>query len=340
MDFRKGILDVSHAVQQTLEKGRPEYDASLRRIRWGELPIYCVGAGHGYAVAHFAASAFETLLEWPCGVRAVADFAAYSAASVRPRTIALLISSGEESPDLLAAAKLTRARSGIALVMTPRPEDPLAGTADGVFLVRAGEERGGEIRLPICQQAACGSIALLAAKALKRHRPQHDSLEEEFTRLPAHLDWALSQLGEGVRSLASELARAKSLAILAGGSYYSTALLAVSLLRKLAGIRAVAINAAEMASPQTMPFDRDESLLVLSGSRCGVKRHVHAIVEAAKRVGASVLSISDANEPELARRSALSLLLPVLNEITGATLAHALMAWTAYHAGLPGPRKL
>jgi fructoselysine-6-P-deglycase FrlB-like protein len=339
MDIRKGILDIPRAVQETLEKGRPEYDSLVRRIRWGELPIYFVGVGEGFAIAHFAAMAFESLLEWPCVLRTPGDFTAYAAASVRPRAIAILFSSGQGNPDLLEVARLMRARNGTALALVAKPEDPLAKATDGVFLVRAGEERGDEIRRPICQQAACGCIALLAAKALKRHRSQHASLEEEFAKLPAHLEWALSQLGDGVQALASELARAQSLTLLAGGSYYSTAVRAASFLRKVAGTPAAAVNAAEIEPSQASAFDRDGALLVLSGSRCRVKKQVHGIVEAAKRSGAAIFSITDANEPELARRSVLSLLLPVLHEITGATLAHALMVWMAYHAARPATRK-
>ena len=339
LDYRKEILDLPRAVRETLEKGRPEYGPVLRRTRWGELPIYFIGAGQGCAVARFAAHAFESLLEWPCIVRTPADFTAYAAASLRPRTIAILISGGPMDADLLEAAKVVRGRNGTALALVAKPEDPLAQATDGVFLVRAGEEPGGGIRLPLCQQAAIGYIALLAAQTLKRHRPQFDSLEGEFGKIPDHIEWAFGQLTQGVSSLASELARAKSLTLLAGGAYESTALLAAALLRSLAGIHAAPANASEMLMPQGRPFIREETLLVLSGSHCRVKKQVHRIVEAAQRAGTNIFALTDGSDAELTRRSALSLLLPPLHEITSATLAHALLAWTAYHAGRPGPHK-
>jgi DNA-binding MurR/RpiR family transcriptional regulator len=317
--------------------GRPEYDQLVRRVRWGEWPIYFLGSGGGFPVAHFAAHAVESLLEGPCIVRTPADFTA-GAGVIRPRTVAMLISSGQESPDLLEAAKVLRTRNGTVLALVSKPDEPLAQAAAVAFLVHTGEESGA-ICSPICQQAALGCIALLAAKALKRPRPQFLSLEDEMAKLPEHLEWALVQLTKGVRALAAELGRAKSLTLLAGGSYHSTAMLAASHLRKLAGIRAAAQNAAEMALPQGAAFGRDETLLVLSGSRCRVKKQVHAMVETAKRAGTCIFSLTDGNDPEVTRRSALSLLLPPLHEVTGATLAHAIMAWTAYHAGRPESRQ-
>jgi hypothetical protein len=45
-----------------------------------------------------------------------------------------------------------------------------------------------------------------------------------------------------------------------------------------------------------------------------------------------VLTLTDGNDSEVARQSAMTLLLPPLDEITGAVLAHAVMAWTVYEA--------
>jgi len=334
-DYRKEILDLPRAVRDTLEQGRANYDALVRGTRWGELPIYFVAWGRSLPVAHFAACVFETLLDWPCLVRTPADFTAYSAPGIRPRNIVFLISDGQDSPEALEAAKATRARHGIVLALAAQPEEPLAQAADGALLVRAGEEHGG-VRLPVCQQVAVGLMALLAARALKRRRPQYDSLEEEYSKLPDHAAWAFSQLTEGVIALASELTRARTLTLLAGGCYFPTAIAAGGLLKRLAGVRVETLNATEA---QPARFGRDEIILVLSGSRCRVKKQIHSVVEVAKRAGTNILSLTDANDPEVTRRSALSLHLPPLHEITGATLAHAVLAWLAYHAARSAARK-
>jgi DNA-binding MurR/RpiR family transcriptional regulator len=73
-------------------------------------------------------------------------------------------------------------------------------------------------------------------------------------------------------------------------------------------------------------------VLVLTGARSPIKKQTLAVVQSAKRAGAKVLTLTDGNDPEVARHSAMTLFLPPLDEITGAILAHAVMAWTVYEA--------
>jgi len=203
--------------------------------------------------------------------------------------------------------------------------------------VRAGAERGG-VRLSICQQAAAGYIALLAARALKRRSSKIDSLEKEFAELPGRIEWAFTQQGEGLRSLASELAGATSVMVLGGGSYHSPAVMVAALLSRLAGIPAGGMNVTEASALRERLAGRGATLLVLTGSHCGARKQVQAAVEGASRAGTKILSLTDGNDPEVSRRSALTLLLPPLSELTGSTLAHAVMAWTAQHAGRAASR--
>ncbi len=333
-NIKKEILDLPRAIRETLEMGRPEYDALLRRTRWGESPIYFLGSGSSLPVAQFAAGAFESLLEWPCVVRSALELGADILATARPRSIFFLVSDGSATSELLEVAKAARDRNGTLLALVASPQDALSPAVDGVFVVRAGEERGG-VRLPVCHQAAAGYVAFLAARALKRPRPLFDSLEREFAELPGQIEWAFSQHEEGVRSLAAELGRAKKLTILAGGSYYPVAVNVAALLEKLAGIAAETRNAADPQAAQEPGLARDVTLLVLTGSRCHEKKQVHGIAQYAKRGGTKICSLTDGNDSEISRRSALALLLPVLNEITGATLAHAIMVWVASHASRP-----
>ncbi len=333
-NIKKEILDLPRAIRETLEMGRTEFDAVLRRARWGESPIYFLGSGASLPVARFAAGAFESLLGWPCVVRPAAELGAGFLATVGPRRIFFLVSDGSSSSELLEVAKAARDRSGTVLAFVASPEDALVPAVDGVLVVRGGGEPGG-VRLPVCLQAAAGYAALLAARAIKRPRPQFDSLEREFAELPGQIEWAFSQHEEGVHSLAMELARAKKLVILAGGGYHPVAVSAVAFLDKLAGIAADTINASEPREAEEAAFRRDMALLVLTGARCGAKKQVHSITQTVKRAGAKIYSLTDGNDSETSRRSALALLLPALDEITGATLAHAIMAWMAYHASRP-----
>jgi DNA-binding MurR/RpiR family transcriptional regulator len=194
--------------------------------------------------------------------------------------------------------------------------------------------------LAVCQAAAINFIALLMARALKRPRPQFDVLEDEFAKLPEYLTWAFTQLPQAMTSLAAELTAQEEVTLLAGGFYYPAAVQGALLLSQFGGLPAKAVNVTALLPSEMASFVRHQTLLVISSSRLRVKKQVHEAVESAKRSGARILSLTDGNDPEVSRRSALSLLLPVLNEMAGATMAAAVLAWVAGQLSRQGKRAL
>lgn len=339
-DPRKEIHDLPAALRETLEKGRPEYERLIRQTRWGELPLYFLGRGPALAVGLSGALACQTLLEWPAVIHTPDDFNAYCLPLLRPRSVLWFISTGKESPETLEVAKAARARGATVLALVESPQNPIAPESDGVFLVRAGQELGKGTSVAICQSAAINFIALLMARALKRSSAKFDTLEDEFAKLPEHLTWVFTQLSQAMDSLAAELTAQEGVTLLAGGFYYPAAVHAASLLSQLGGVRAEALNATALPPSEMASFVRHKTLLVISGSRVRVKKQVHEAVETAKRSGARILSLTDGNDPEVSRRSALSLLLPVLSEMTGATMAAAVLAWVAGQCSRYGKRAL
>jgi hypothetical protein len=65
-------------------------------------------------------------------------------------------------------------------------------------------------------------------------------------------------------------------------------------------------------------------------------------VQSLRKAKIRTLSVTDGNDPGVSRHSDLAVLLPVLSEAAGATLALTLLDWVAYHATCargPGPRR-
>ncbi len=328
MDAKQEILDIPRALEETLENGRAEYEAVVRRTRWGEGPIYVVGQGASFLVGLTAVYAFEGLLGWPVVARPAAAFAAYVAAVLRPHSILLAVEDSGESEATLDAARAARSRGAVILALTSNPAGPLAQMAEGVFLVRAGEESGAGIKARVAARAAVGYLGLVAARVLKRHHPQLDVLEQEFAKLPRHVEWVVSQLPDAVRSLASELKGSARLYLAGAGFYHPAALEAARLMAELAGLEAQGFELCEFAGPWPA-LDRDTAVVFLSGSRCRLKKEVHAVAARVQGAGAKVISVTDSNDRELADRSRLAVLLPGLTEMVGSTLALALLAWGA-----------
>ena len=329
-DVRRQFLDLPRALREILEKGRPEWEELVRRARWGELPVYMVGCGASFAVGLAGAYAFESLLGWPVVVRTPEEFHAYSQSALRPRSV-LIVISWEGSAELLEMARAAKARGATVLALTRDAQSPLAKAADGVFLVRGGEEHPDNFMAAVCQLAAMQGLVGVVAQALKRPSPQIGKLEGELRTLPEHIEWTLTQLPDAVQSLAGELSGRGVVSVVAGGLYYPAALLAASALRSLGGLRVQVFSPEEMHACPPEVLEQEKLVLVLSGSGCSVKKPLHGLIERLHGAGVTILAVTDHNQPEVARRATLAVLLPNLSEYVGSIIALTFLDWAAYH---------
>jgi fructoselysine-6-P-deglycase FrlB-like protein len=321
MDIRGEIRDAPRALSETLEKGRAEFDALARRTRWGDGPLYIIGSGSSYPAVLSGSCAFGLLLGWPAIASRAANFLAYSASLIRPRSVVLAVSLAGEADKTLEAGLQARSRGATLLALTASATSPLAESADGVFLVRPGDQGRTGLQVELCLFAATGFLAVVAAHALKRHHHKLDELEREFEKLPAHADWVLTRLPDAARSLASHLRDAVSLELIGGGLYYPAALQAAQTLDKLTPSHARAQEAVEFGEAFESGGGENRPLLFLSGSRCRLKKEIHP--SASRWIGtrANLFAVTDVNDRELANSASLAVLLPELDEMTGSVMA-------------------
>lgn len=338
-DVKRELVGIPQALRETLEKGSPEYEALVRETRWGEGPIYVVAAGSSWSSALACAYAFESLLGWPVVARPAAVFRTYGLSVLRPRSILLIMSSLESSDEFVDLARAARSRGATVLVLSDEAASASAKAADGVFLIRTGEERAIGLRTAICRQVAVTAIALTAARIFKRPEPETDVLKAELEKLPEHVEWVSTHLADAIRSLAGELNRLGDVRVVGGGFYHPTAWHAARLLDELAGLNSYGFEASEFRGSRFEPSG-DRGVLFLSGTRCRLKSEIHQAAQRARKTGGKILSITDGNDRELIQVSAMAILVPLLTEIVGSTLTLALLEWVAYRAALERARSL
>jgi DNA-binding MurR/RpiR family transcriptional regulator len=324
MGTKQEVANLPKAIAETLATGQAEYEVVLRRIRWGEGPIYLLGNGTSRYACLTGVHAFETLPGWPAVARSPADFAAYSTALLKPGVVVIAISSSSERSAILEVARAARARGASLLVLTNQPESALTEIAGGVLRLRTDSEGSGAT---VCEQTAMSYLGLLAARIFKKHQPQLEVLEEEFRRLPGETEAVLHQMSDAVRSFASQLAAFRRVYVLGGGFYHPSALQAEHLFQELGG-SAQALDPTELGC-WDFPA-QDAVLLAVSGSRCRVKKRIHEVLKRAGNSGVKVVSITDSNDRELTELSALAVLLPSLTEMVGAVLASVLIHCLGY----------
>ena len=329
---RQHIQSIPNLLQVTLEKARAEYESLARQVRWGEGPIYVCGAGNSAALAAAASYVFEPMLGWPVVMRPMEVFETYALPLLRPRSVLVMISTAEETPEASRLAKLVHQRGCTLLLVTNAPESPLAKIADHVFMVTV-EGDSDVPAVTVCLHAALNYLVLVVARLLKRHEGRGDSLAREFEQLPAHLEWVLTQLSKGVRSMAAEIVLHPRLQVVGGGCHRFPAWRAARSLRASTRLAAEGWETSEFINGGAGPERTDHAVLVLSGSRCMLKGLAHQSAAQARTHGARVLSITDSQDRELAEQSDLGILVPVLMEQTASTLSLCLGEWLAMEAG-------
>ncbi len=337
MDPKHELLDLSRAFQEMLEKCPRDYEALVRTTRWGEGPIFALGEASSYYLALSAGHALESLLAWPVVVRTASEFVAYGLPLLRPRSIVLAFPENTGSEELLEAARSAHSGGAVVLSVMPDPTTALARASDGVFRLGAGAVTG--IKTLLLGQVGVHLIALVAAGVLKRHAPQLDALEREFKNLPHHVDWLLAQLGDAVRSFASELRAARQVRFAGAGCYHPVALQAAYLVKKVGSLAAQGFDSTELVDALPPALGREDALTILSGSRCRMKKKNHQLAADFEAGGAKLIAVTDANDRELADRSALAILLPVLTEMVGAILSLVLVASVAAEIAREDGRK-
>ncbi|HEV2348410.1 MAG TPA: SIS domain-containing protein [Terriglobia bacterium] len=332
LDLHQQVLSGPRDLRETLEKGRREFEAMVRRVRWGEGPLFVVGTGPSYFAALTGVFAFEGLLGFPVIARRAVDFEAYAASVLRQRSLVLALSNSGETAATLDAARAARARGAVVLAMTQNPASTLAQTADLMVQLRAGETTETFLSTHLCQQAAVGYLALVAAQVLKRHHHHLDVLEDEFAQLPAQVERIQTHMQDAVHALAAELKDLTALSVVGGGFYHPIALQAARLLYGNSRLRAEGVEEGAFRTEAPAPGAAAPAVLFLSGAHCRVKKRMHATSAEAQKAGMKIYSVTDANDRELQETSNLSLLLPELTEMVGSTLTLALVQSLAEHA--------
>src|SRR5262249_23359561 len=145
------------------------------------------------------------------------------------------------------------------------------------------------------------------------------------------------QLRDAISSFASETKTAARVCVTGAGFYCDVARQWSYLLHDLAG------RSLEVIDPFRFRFSRRpwslpakySGIVLLSGSRCRLKRTVHENAGVFRKSGLSVFSITDGSDRELTDLSTLAVLLPVMSEMPGSILALIILAGATAEAMLP-----
>ena len=331
MGNRQQIQEIPGALRKTLEKGHAEYGALVRKVRWGDGPLYVCGTGDCAALTLAAGYALEFYLGLPVVARPVEVFQNYGLAFLHPRSVMVMISAQGEWPEAHQLAQTALERGCTLVALTNTPASPLVSLAEHVFLTPvAGAATSPAVSATL--HAALDFLALEAARALKRPKPHWDLVAREFDQLPDQIEWMFTQLSPIVHAGAEEMVRPPRLRIVGGGFFHYPAWHAAWRMRSLSPPQVGAAEASEFLSAHAHFARRDDAVLFVSSSSAKIKKLIHRGAAQARISGARVLSLTDSNDRDLVERSDLAILIPALQEAPAGTLAMFMLEWLAGEA--------
>lgn len=331
--MKQEILEIPRALRMMWAKGRPQYDALVRRGAWSEKPVFITGSGSSFCAALTGGYAFESFLRMPAVVRTPGVFNAYTSAVLSPRSLLIAISPSGECEKTLEAARRAKARGAIVWALTTNPESALGNLADGIAEIYLHEASADGIQSAFCQHAAMVFLALAASRALKRPASLLTKQEAELEKLPENVEWVQNQFTDAARALAGEIKGLRGLLVVGGGLYHPAALQTSCHLVELAGVNSRGLELLHFSDILPTLRETDTGVLILSGSRCALKAEAHqAARDVGKKDQGKLFAITDGNDRQLSDSVTLSVLLPTLAEPAGALLTLAFLDSVLHHA--------
>jgi glutamine---fructose-6-phosphate transaminase (isomerizing) len=310
-----------------LQKNRKTYEKTIRATHWTEGPITIVGSGASRVAGLGAARAFEWLLGWPVAVRDIAEFSGYTLPALQPRSVLIAVSPSGEEADLLEAVRKAQRQGATALALTRSPENSLGRVVRDVFLLPCAEEAPPAVRTTFLEHATLIDLALIAASVFNPRHPLAGSWEAEFTSLPSRLEWIQEHLGNAIESGAAVIGEARQAVLTGGGFYQPAAQQGARLARQLLKKPFQHFELADVMESPPAGMSETDVAIILSGSNCRVKRHIHAAAAQLREKNVQILAVSDGNDRQLVQASHLVILLPVLSEVAGSLLTLAVAQW-------------
>ena len=333
MSIRKELQEIPNALRQMLEKGRPQYEALVRRVGWGEKPIFLLAGARAYPTALMGAWAFQSLLGAPVVAARAGNFNAYTCRVVGARSLVIAMGGGE---DLVQAVKKAKSQGAVVWAAAPNPGGPLAEIADAVIDCFQGDSANDSTRYNFCRHAAMVFLAVAATKVLKAPTVALDSQEEEFEALPRHVEWVLNHISDAASAFAREFRPLTDLRIVGGGAFFPIAIQSAGRLYREAQIPAHGCDLLDFQEGFCGVTRPGSGVLYLSSSRCGLKTRVHdSVREVRQGKSRKIFALTDGNDRQLSERADAAVLFPVLTEAGGALIALAFLELVAFYTAQP-----
>jgi glucosamine--fructose-6-phosphate aminotransferase (isomerizing) len=268
--------------------------------------------------------AFESLTGLPLEAAEALDYAAYGVVTANARTLVIGLSSGGSTPAVMAALRRARERGATTVGVSNTPGSAVLTRFDAGLLVHA-------TRKGWPTQASTAALALLvrlAASLAEAKGTDASGLADELAALPGLMDHVLAGLDRPVAALAERLAPAALWLFTGLGPNFAAASFGAAKIRELSPVHALAIPLEEMHHYR-LPKRGDPLVIVATDAASRERALDTALVGEA--VGARMVAVLSAPDPEIGRRVDETLLVPACAPALAPLLSSLPLHLLAYH---------
>ena len=279
---RDEIAQQPDVVARLLEREGPAIDALAAEIR-RRAPRYAVLAARGTSdnAARYAQHVLGRVLRLPVVLATPSLHTLYDAPPRYDDAVVIGVSQSGASPDIVSVVADATEQGALTAAITNAPASPLAGAAQHVIDLEAGDERS--VAATKTYTASLAAIAALVAAG-------DAELAYEVHWLPEKLAAQLALSGGDVAGAVRQGARWQRLTVVGRGAHYATAFEAALKIRELAGIVAEPYSPADLLHGPIAAVGPDQPLLAVAPAG-PTEQSMREVVEAARERGARVAAI-------------------------------------------------
>jgi glucosamine--fructose-6-phosphate aminotransferase (isomerizing) len=305
--------------------------------KWRERGIeYVTIAARGSSdnAASYGKYVFGALNQLAVALPAPSLLTLYGARPNLKRSLVIAISQSGASPDILAVVEEARAQNVPSLAITNSPSSPLAGIADDVLYLHAGEEKS-----LAATKSFTASLGALAMISVALGDDASSARLDELRAMPEKMSEALAHQAE-IAQLVPHFVDLRYCTVIGRGFNHSIAFEIALKLKELSYLGSEAYSPADfLHGPIAMVDERLYALVIAPGGKA--HPNVVEFIERMKSEGAQVVAISDKGETLRLAGAGVRVpevpewLSPLVTVIPGQLLALALTQAKGYDVDRP-----
>jgi len=256
--------------------------------------IYLVACGDGLSAALAACYTWERLLGCPVEAVPAMTFSRYMVENAPPGALAIAISQSGRVIRVIEALACAQRRGLETLVVTNKPESPLAGLVTEGHVFKLGFNRLGFTPGASAYTYTLAALYELAA-AMSRQRGVAQDVQEQLDRTPQAVGAAVESAWQPAGDFARQLSRGNVIFTLGSGPAFGTAHYTMRKRYEICQSKAVLLETEEYAHDAFYAMDRETPTILYAPPDAGFRR-CREIAGYLAGIGCPLLVVSGADQ--------------------------------------------